>query len=115
MEISKDLIQEGRKFYILKVHGDEVERIEAVLNGTKLEFETDQFSTFALAYEDATAGGEGESDNSGEVPGGAIEQPKEEVNVPNTGDNIVLYIALALIAVVGIVLTKKVNTKKNKN
>ena len=63
--------------------------------------------------------GEGESDNSGEEPGETIEQPKDEVkeeaNVPNTGDNIVLYIALALIAVIGIVLTKKVNTKKNKN
>ena len=27
MEISKDLIQEGRKFYILKLHGDKVEKI----------------------------------------------------------------------------------------
>lgn len=124
MEISKDLIQEGRRFYILKLHGDKVEKIEATLKGTKLEFETDQFSTFALAYEDAKTVEDEEEDNSGEVPGGAIEEPKdevkeetkeeskEEINVPNTGDNIVLYIALALIAVIGMVVTKKVNARK---
>ena len=120
MEISKDLIQEGRKFYILKLHGDEVAKIEAVLNGTKLEFETDQFSTFALAYEDAKTVEGGEGDNSGKVPGESIEEPKdevkeeteEEVKVPNTGDNIALYIALALIAVIGMVITKKLNARK---
>jgi len=111
MEISKDLIQEGRKFYIIKLHGDEVKRIEATLNGTKLEFETDQFSTFALAYEDVETG-------SG-VPG--IPQPpteekdetpltNEKDETPKTGTiNIPVYvwITLAGIAVVGIVTTKK--------
>ena len=124
MEISKDLIKEGRKFFIIKSHGDEVKIIEATLNGIKLEFETDQFSTFALAYEDAKAIEDGEEDNSGDVPGESIEQPKDEteepkeeakedVNVPNTGDNIVLYIVLVLIAVAGIIVSKKLNTTKS--
>ena len=98
MEISKDLIQEGRKFYILKVHGDEVERIEAVLNGTKLEFETDQFSTFALAYED-------EVEEKTETP---VEGEKDDT--PKTGViNIPAYVWLSIagMAVVGILTTKK--------
>ena len=52
IEISQDLIQKGRKFYIIKLHSDDVQMIVTALNGTKIEFETDQFSTFALAYED---------------------------------------------------------------
>ena len=97
MEISKDLIQEGRKFYILKIHGDEVERIEAVLNGTKLEFETSQFSTFALAYEDV--------ENSTSVPaeGEKDDTPKTgAINIP-----VYVWITLAGMALVGIVTTKK--------
>lgn len=126
MEISKDLIKEGRKFFILKLHGDKVEEIEAVLNGTKLEFETDQFSTFALAYEDAKANDNlTDEDASQGAPGESIEQPKEEpkeevkeetkenVNVPNTGDNIALYVVLAVIAITGIVISKKLNAKKS--
>ena len=109
MEISKDLIQEGRKFYIIKLHGDEVNRIEAVLNGTKLEFETDQFSTFALAYED------NEEEAKTEVP--EKEETKTEISevgekdeTPKTGViNIPGYVWLSLagIALVGILTTKK--------
>ena len=39
---------------------------------------------------------------------------KEEVNVPNTGDNIVLYVLVAIVSLIGIVISKKVNTKKIK-
>ena len=117
MEISEDLIKEGRKFFILKLHGDEVEKIEAVLNGTKLEFETDQFSTFALAYEDEEIADSGEGEKE-EQP----EEPKEEIkpeetakpDVPNTGDNIVLYVLLAVVALTGIIVMKKANTKNAK-
>ncbi len=114
MEISEDLIQEGRKFFILKLHGDEVKKIETTLTGTKLEFETDQFSTFALAYEDEKIADSGEGEK--------IEQPKEEEkteettkpDVPNTGDNIVLYVLLAVVALTVIIVMKKANTKKTK-
>ena len=119
MEISKDLIKEGRKFYIINLHGDEVNRIEATLNGTKLEFETEKFSTFALAYEDGEAG-------SG-VPG--EQQPSEENNnvvppvsegkddTPKTGIiNIPVYVwlSIAVMALVGIATTKKQRSKHSK-
>lgn len=137
MEIPEELIQEGRTFYIINLHGDEVKIIDATLNGTKLKFVTSHFSTFALAYEDEKTIDDGvtENDGSQEMPGGAIQEPteepkeevkeeqqnenkeeaKEEVNVPNTGDNIVLYVLLAIVALVGIILLKKVNSKNNKN
>ena len=134
MEIPKELIQEGRTFYIINLHNSEVKRIDAILNGTKLEFATAHFSTFALAYEDELPADDSitEDDGSQEVPGGAIQEPteepkeevkedtkeeieeeiEEEVNVPNTGDNIILYVLLAIAALTGIVILKKVNSKK---
>ena len=141
MEIPKELIQEGRTFYIINLHNGEVKRIDAILNGTKLEFATAHFSTFALAYEDELPTDDSitddddvieddnitENDGMQEVPGGDIQEPteeptdepkeetKEEVNVPNTGDNIVLYLILVIAALTGIVILRKVNSKKNDN
>lgn len=115
MEISKDLIQEGRRFYIIKLHGDEVKRIDAELVGTKLEFEIDQFSTFALAYEDEVE----EDETKVETPTTEKKDDDAKVDVPTTEEkddtpktgaiNIVTYIwiALVVIALVGIVTTKK--------
>jgi len=112
MEISKDLIQEGRKFFILKLHGDKVERIETVLNGTKLEFETDQFSTFALAYEDVetSSGVPGEPQPPTEENDDVPPVSEEKDDTPKTGAiNIPVYvwITIAGMAIVGIVTTKK--------
>ena len=122
MEVPKELIQEGRTFYIINLHNGEVKRIDATLNGTKLEFVTAHFSTFALAYEDEliTDNDAIEDDDKQEVPGEDIqepseepvEDPKEEVKVPNTGDDIILYVLLAIAALTGIVILKKVNSKK---
>ena len=122
MEIPEELIQEGRTFYIINLHNGEVKRIDATLNGTKLEFVTAHFSTFALAYEDEliTDNDAIEDDDKQEVPGEDIqepseepvEDPKEEVKVPNTGDDIILYVLLAIAALTGIVILKKVNSKK---
>ena len=50
-------VEEGitREFYIIRVHNGEAERLEVKVNsdGT-LSFETDRFSTYALAYKDVT-------------------------------------------------------------
>lgn len=40
---------------------------------------------------------------------------KNEEDVPQTGDNVILYVALAAIAVFGIVKVKKINTSKRKH
>lgn len=115
--IPEDLpeVAEGfaRKFYIIRNHNGVVEYLDAILSedGKILNFETDKFSAYALAYVD-------EEITVSEQP---KEEAKEEVkveettDVPNTGDNIVLYVSLAIIATIGIVAVRKVNTKKRKH
>lgn len=93
IQISEDLIKEGRKFYIIKLHNGKTEKIEAVVNGTNLEFETDKFSTFALAYEDASAVG-------------------EKDDTPKTGALYVstfIWMTIATVAFVSITKTKKIS------
>jgi len=125
--IPEDLpeVAEGfaRKYYIIRNHNGVVEYLDAVLSedGKTLSFETDKFSAYALAYSDE------EITTSGEGSGEKVEEPKEEAieegtkaedantDVPNTGDNIVLYVLLAIVAVCGIIVAKKVNTKNRKH
>lgn len=58
--LPKELIKDGRTFYVVRVHEGKVEKLDAVLNsdGT-LTFKTDRFSTYALAYEDKVTTGTG--------------------------------------------------------
>ena len=110
IDVPENLIKEGRKFFILKAHGDEVERIEAVLNGTKLEFETDQFSTFALAYENKEGEATNGEDIKGEEPNAETPETGDKDETPKTGAiNIPAYVwvSIAGIALVGLVTTKK--------
>lgn len=106
IEISKDLIQDGRTFYILKLHNGEVKRIDGVLNGMNLEFKTDEFSTFALAYEDIETSGsvEPEQEPSKDVSNGEKDEtPKTgEINIPTY-----VWISIAGIALIGLATTKK--------
>lgn len=76
-----------REFYIIRVHDGEVDLIPVTVNddGT-LSFETDRFSTYALAYEDTA---KAVADNSAGKP----------EKSPNTGDN-----SMAPFAVAGLVL-----------
>lgn len=56
IEIDKDLIKDGREFYIVRVHDGKAEKIELKhVKDNKYSFESDSFSTYALAYEDAAA------------------------------------------------------------
>lgn len=101
IKISEDLVKEGRKFYILKLHEGKVEKIEAVLNGTNLEFETGEFSTYALAYEDTKK--ENEKTNEDQILG-------EKDDTPKTGTIYVstfVWITIAVIAFVAIAKNKK--------
>ena len=71
-----------RKYYILRLHNGVVDKLETKLNGDILSFETNKFSTYALTYED--------------------------VNNPKTGDNIIIYLILGLLSIIGILyLIKK--------
>ena len=83
--IPKDVkeIKEGykRTYYIIRNHGDnEVTVLDTKVSedGNSLSFETDRFSTYALAYKDEL-----------------IETPKvEEITSPKTGDTIITTIAV---------------------
>jgi len=76
----------NRKYFVIREHTEdgktEVEKIPATLSedGNYLVFKTDKFSTYALAYEDRTG-----------VP-----------SVPQTGDNVALYITLGFISIAAI-------------
>jgi len=132
VSIPEDLpkVAEGfaRKYYIIRNHNGVIEYLDAILSedGKSILFETDRFSAYALAYSDE------EIVTSEGVPGETIEEPKEEpkdnesileeskteegnTDIPNTGDNIVLYVLLAIVAICGIILAKKVNIKKSKH
>lgn len=52
INISKDLIKEGRQFYMVRIHDGKAERIQGDLKGNTFTFETDKFSIYALVYED---------------------------------------------------------------
>ncbi|NBK97507.1 MAG: hypothetical protein EOM50_05735, partial [Erysipelotrichia bacterium] len=51
--LPKELVKEGRVFYVIRVHEGVAEKLETTLNedGT-LSFATDKFSTYALVYEE---------------------------------------------------------------
>ena len=45
----------NRKFYVIRVHGDQVTRLNAKRDGNYLNFDTSKFSTYAIAYVDVKA------------------------------------------------------------
>jgi len=102
--LPKDLINTDkkveRKYYIIKEHNGVVEIIEDVKlseDGKSLIFETDEFSTYALAYEDKV-----------------IEDKKEELP-PKTGDiNLAMLIGTILVSIAGVaIISKKRFAKSN--
>lgn len=49
--LDESLIEKGRTFYMIRYHEDgSIEKIEGLLEGNQFTFETDKFSTYALAY-----------------------------------------------------------------
>ena len=55
LEIPEDKLMEGYTYYVIRVHNSEAERIDGKLEGNKLTFASDKFSTYALAYEETPA------------------------------------------------------------
>lgn len=88
-------VEEGytRTYYVIRYHGDKAEILSASLleDGKTVEFESDKFSTYALAYKDS----------------------KEESDVPKTLDSVVGYAAFAGIALAGVVAAKMYLKKRN--
>ena len=135
----------ARKYYIIRNHNGLIKYLEAILSedGNTLSFETDRFSAYALAYIDeeipTSEGNLGDTieepkedeekeptisndpvtdpitDPTTDTTADANNDTTNNNNIPNTGDNIVLYVILAIIAICGIVIAKKVNTKNSKH
>lgn len=76
-------VEEGytRTYYILRYHDGKVEKLDASLVGNMLSFESDKFSTYAIAYEDV----------ANET---VIENPK-------TSDSIILTLVVGAMAISG--------------
>lgn len=91
-------VEEGytRTYYIVRYHDGKAEILDTELNGKVLTFETDKFSTYAIAYED-------------------VKTVKEETVVnPPTGDKIVLDLVVGIVSVAGLGLVAKSIAKRKK-
>lgn len=104
-----DAVKEGftRKYYVIKKHGDKVEVINAKLtkDGKNITFETKEFSTYALAYEDV----------ANTVEDTKVEAaPEAKPEVPQTADGITTTLilgALSMISVAGLYVYFKRETE----
>lgn len=135
MQITVDIpqtiekVKEGykRAYYIVRVHNGEATMLDVTENddGT-ISFETDKFSTYSLAYVDTLINGQGDNENN--TGDNSQENNNEENNVtenktgdkttaknPNTGDTIVLFVTIFVIALAGTLVTFKINSKNNSN
>lgn len=103
-EIPKTLINNDskidRKFKIFRVHDGKVDVLEVTVNGNIGTFETDEFSTYALAYADTKL---------------ATDEIKEIItNNPKTGDNVITYVIILAVSAFGIIGLSLYFKKKNK-
>ena len=102
--VPDELVKDGRTFFMYRYHDGKVEKITGELDEENyFTFESDKFSTYALAYEDKvdepTAGGQG-----------TAEKEPEKDETPKTGSiDVVLFASaiVAIISVAGIVAVKK--------
>lgn len=104
LDIPSDIkeVAEGytRKYTVVRVHDGVAEELDTTLNNDKtVTFKTDKFSTYALTYTDTKA------------------TPKEEnikVN-PKTVDNVLSYVVLLTISIVGVIGVSILKKKKSNN
>ena len=106
LEIPSELkndIPEGytRVFYIVRNHDGIIDVLEVTEDEGKLFFESDKFSTYALAYEDKIIEDETKEEDK------IVEEEKKEDN-PKTGDiNLAFLIGTILIGAAGAVIVSK--------
>ncbi|WP_165171122.1 hypothetical protein [Adlercreutzia sp. ZJ242] len=109
--IPKDLVKDGRTFYVVRVHDGKAERLATTVKDGLATFETDLFSTYALAYEDAAP-----QPAAGQQP--ATDQPADAkkpaaMALAQTGDPVpaaalaVFAVALAAAVVCGVAALRR--------
>ena len=79
-----------RTYYVLRLHDGVVDKLNTNFDGKVLTFETDRFSTYALAYKDEVI---------------------SAVNNPKTGDNIIKYMEI-FFSFVSIIIYSLIKEKK---
>lgn len=103
-----------RVFYIVRNHDGEIELLDATEANGELKFESDKFSTYAIAYKDVKKATDTKEDTTDSTIKDDEEIKNVETNNPKTGDNIIMYVSIAIAAVAGIIILKKVNTTKKR-
>ena len=92
-------------YKIIRIHNNKVDILDTEIDGDKLIFETDKFSTYALAYTKASVD-ENQNENEDkkdEKNTNINKENKTEIKSPKTGDNIIKYVVLMFLSVIGIV------------
>ena len=106
-EIPESLRSSNREFYIIRVHGSEVTKIVPSVNGNTLTFETDRFSTYALVYTDTVE----ETITTEET----TPTQTNTTSNPKTGDNVMFYISMLGLSIIGLIGTGFYVRKKRFN
>lgn len=97
----------NREFFIVRVHDNEATILDAQLVDNTLVFETDKFSTYAIAYKDVEKEKPASENDT--------KKPVEETKNPTTGDYIVRYYVAAIVSVMLLVLVGLYYTNEDKD
>ncbi|MBO4815995.1 MAG: InlB B-repeat-containing protein [Clostridia bacterium] len=89
---NKETDKVNRKYSIVRYHEGEVEILDAEYDeeNNTLTFETDKFSTYAIAYTDVE-----------------IKDNKADISNPKTGDIIIMAVFVLIVSTAGLVVTRK--------
>lgn len=102
-----------RIFKILRIHDGKVEELSTTASDDEITFQTNKFSTYALTYEDFYLNEQNDVDTLED-----LDLTKNEINNisnPETGDNILIFISLTFISLLGIFILNKIYKKSKIN
>ena len=85
-----------RTFKIIKIHDGKTSIITPEEKDGKLYFETDEFSTYVITYEDKTITKTNNTINNKTI--------RTEANTPKTGDNIIIYILVLIYSIIMLII-----------
>ena len=89
-----------RVWKFVKYHDGKVDMLDANKADNGINVSNDKYSTFALIYEDIKINESKTNNEEANEP----QTKEEEVNNPKTIDNIMLYILISFISIIGLVV-----------
>lgn len=108
----EDLEKEGRIYTMLHYHSRKVEELSAATEDGGISFQTNSFSTYALAYKDPVQNGSVDSQSTAN----SANLGSQSINkVPQTGDttNVVLYTVIIAVSVLAVITVLQKKVKNN--